>query len=79
MKYKKYLDFLLDVGIRYQIYRRIPLIFFANCIGGSCKAIIKDLDFLINKPIEKFNRKDLAGIWWVIDKVKGGKNNERRN
>ena len=77
MKFEEYLNFLLDVGIKYQIYRRIPPVFFANCLGGSSKAIIKDLDLLLNKPVEKFTKKDWMGTWWVTTIAKGRKNNEQ--
>ena len=77
MKFKEYLDFLLDIGIKYNIYRRIPPIFFANCLGGDASAIIKDLDLLLNKPAKEFTQKDWAGVWWIIMRVKGEKNNAK--
>ena len=73
LKFEEYLNFLLDIGIKHNIYRRVPPLIFASAIGGDMSKIIKDLDRLLEKPLKKFTKEDWMGTWWVIMLTKGGK------
>ena len=73
LEFEEYLNFLLDVGIRYNMYRIIPPLIFASSIGGDMSSIIKDLDKLLEKPLKKFTKEDWMGTWYVLMLTKGGK------
>jgi len=70
MKFIEYLEFLLDVGLKYRKYITIPHFFFTQCIGGDMSPIIKDLDILIEKPIEKFDKIDWQSMTYILSRIK---------
>lgn len=70
MKFTEYLEHILDIGLKYRKYVKTPHFFFIECLGGDISPIIKDLDKLIEKPIEKFEIMDWQSIGYILSKVK---------
>lgn len=73
MDFLEYSEYLLDIGIEWNRYKRTPILIFSDCLRGEAESTLQNLNNLLEKPMNEYNQKDAMSLWWVLKKIKGGK------